>query len=96
MRSVRKVPDLRVGEKKQAYMECWKPNQPPSSLLGTPHFSPSDATIVGNIPRKPLLEWCLALLSLQSEYTILSEIAFLSDYGVHEVRVTVCGVQHVL
>jgi hypothetical protein len=54
------------GEKKPAYLECWKPNDPQSSLLGTPHTSPSGSAIIGNILRKPLLEWCLAQLSLQS------------------------------
>ena len=30
-------------EKKQTYLECWKPNHPQSSLLGTSYTSPSGA-----------------------------------------------------
>ena len=53
-------------EKTPVYLECWTPNHPQSCLLRTPHISPSGAAIVGNIPRKPLSEWCLARLLLQS------------------------------
>ena len=64
IRSVKKY--LTFGrEKKIAYLEHWKPNHPQSSLLGTPHTSPSGAAIVGSIPRKPLSKWSLARLSLQ-------------------------------
>ena len=66
MRSVRKVSNIQAGKKKQAYLECWKPNHPQSHLLGTPHISPSSAAIFGNIPRKLLSKWCLARLLLQS------------------------------
>ena len=49
--------------RKKVYLERWKANHPQNR---NPQTSPSSAVIVGNIPRRPLSEWCLARLLLQS------------------------------